>query len=360
MEAATRWLEGQMGEMAFPCWWQDTIGKHGLDTRRGRKRRATAVAKVLSGCGVCLLLCVAVRAAWCSDGQGEWKWKWKWEGSDATLNARPSDADVRAMHLERVRWGSAPAGNPWRGAGRRWRSDVMVSASGCGGTLVRAARVGSRVRMRYVERARNGSMTDAAPDGVDVVVGTRQAIHAERALVGACAGDVLSLPYYMRGARSLTLYVERVALPVAEGRGGPGQGEGWGKEDMEEEMAVVDVAGREMQMVGGRRGSSCTRTCRRKGLTCEARLFGVVNNCARLRAAFACTRCETAAVGTQGGDMPAWVSLSAPVGHARGVCLASPAVRSSRCDATYAHTRRLCPCLRAGRLAALENERGSL
>jgi hypothetical protein len=268
-------------------------------------------------------------------------------GSDAALG-RTLSVDVAAelgdASLADPDEGASDRGvNPWAGSSRRARTDMIVSRAGCGGEYVRAAAVGDSVRLRYF--VRDGDLGNVAESTrgrppVDVVIGARQVdARLEQALVGVCAGEsfVVLVSDWMTVA---------VIAVVSSGRRGDDESNG-------AEVAADEendrVAGR-IVAVAGRRGASCSATCRAAGgLECSAVGFAVVNTCPRLRAAFGCAGCEVAATGTAGADMPCYVSRRAPAGHPRGFCMVRPAgvdrAEGGDCEARYRHTRRLCPCV---------------
>lgn len=255
-------------------------------------------------------------------------------GSDNMLNARLSPEDERLLRPPRL---PATVGNPWRGAGRRMRSDLVIAVSGCGGTFRPALQSGMRARVRYVQRKASGALVDSSSDAVHIVLGAHHVPDVEHALAGLCAGEVVRV---LRGSDTLLVAVLQVGNDIQrDGR---------------------DIAARAIVARTTARGRSCQEACRKVGLICEASMFAVVNNCPRMRMAFRCTRCEVAAVGSAGADMPAWVSYSAPAGHARGACLVSPDVTLSCCEASFAHTRRLCPCFKPGQLLKLLAEAETL
>lgn len=252
------------------------------------------------------------------------------QGSDAKLSATLSSsdwADLQIIHPPPAY--IPPIGNPWRGAGRRNRNDILLSISGCGGTLRRSIKPGMNIRVRYCARDRNGNIVDTSNGAADVSIGTRQvSIELERALIGLCAGEVVRVASVDGG--SVLVYVERV--DIREKRNGDGM--------------EIDTLAKRIVAATGRRGLSCTDVCRHNGMKCEEKGFVVVNNCPRLREGFECGRCEIAAAGSAGADMPAHVVKRAPKGHARDACLVSPAVERARCRAKHVFTERLCPCLK--------------
>jgi hypothetical protein len=235
--------------------------------------------------------------------------------------------------------------NPWAGAGRRARGDVVVAQPGCGGAYRRAARSGDRVRLRYVAR-KGGVLVDSTRGRlpVDLLLGSSQAgAELDRALMGLCAGEAVRVQ--AAGGVELVVAVLEVGAGIS-GRlqGLFGAGVGHGGEvvgDAEDRLA------RDLIATPGARGRSCATACRTAGLVCAEAGFAVINTCPRLREAFECAECEVAAAGTAGPDMPCYVSKSAPVGHPRGFCMVNPVPTNAQCDSKYKHTRRLCPCLKA-------------
>jgi hypothetical protein len=264
-------------------------------------------------------------------------------GSDAALGLSLSVGDAAElgdMSLSAAD-NSSRAGNPWAGAGRRARGDLLVSQPGCGGTYRQAACVGDRVQLRYSAR-RGGNVVDSTRGRppVDLVVGSSQAgAELEKALVGLCAGESVRI--------IAPDGVELLVAVVAVGRGLTGQLRAVrGPVGGEDGLDAEDLVARGLVAVAGRRGASCSSSCRADGLACSEAGFGVVNTCARLRQAFPCAACEAAAAGTAGPDMPCHVAVNAPAGHPRGFCMVNPSARSASCGAKYKHTRRLCPCVR--------------
>lgn len=221
--------------------------------------------------------------------------------------------------------------NPWRGAGARRRNDLLSSVSGCGGNYRPRLRLGESASIFYSVRDGNGTI-DSTRDGVavDVVLGARQiASEAEERLDGLCAGETIE---FSSGDRVFILHVARVGVRPRE----------------DQEARKLEGLSKVLKAIPARRGSSCNSTCRRVRMQCVERGFRIINSCPRLREAFKCRTCETAAAGSSGPDMPCYVELSAPVGHPRGFCMVNPKVQTATCEAKYVHTRRLCPCVRRG------------
>jgi hypothetical protein len=222
--------------------------------------------------------------------------------------------------------------NPWAGASRRRRSDLVVTVPGCGGTYRPLSKTGSNLLLRYILK-RGTTVLDSTHgrSPVSVVLGSSQVSRRlDEALHGTCAGETVRV--------SLTNGIE-IIVSIINLHPSPDQ-------SVSEDDDDNDQLATSLVPLPGTRGRSCIAVCSMRGLSCEAEGFKVVNSCPRLRAAFPCTRCEVAAVGTSGADMPCFVSLGAPEGHPRGFCMVHPHSRSATCDATYKYTRRLCPCLK--------------
>lgn len=246
--------------------------------------------------------------------------------SDSALGKTLSQTDLRDLNLASVPQVPLAADNPWRGAGRRRRNDMIISIPGCGGRFQQAIGIGDTASVRYAIKGGNGQLLDASKKSVSIKIGSGQVENdIERALIGICGGEAIR--FDTTDGRKVIIYVEGVGLKHFEDGG------------LADRLAAAVV------VLPGRRGRSCSATCGAKGLVCEEKAFKVVNNCPRLREAFACVKCEVAAAGSGGPDMPNYVVLSAPVGHARGACLVSPHVDIARCTARFEYTKRLCPCL---------------
>jgi hypothetical protein len=268
------------------------------------------------------------------------------QGSDAalykTLTAEQA-AELGDNSLSAIaEKSSSYSENPWSGASRRARNDMLVSVPGCGGDFVRAAAKGDTVQLRYIARSNDNEIVTESTRNrsiVDVVVGAGQVdVGLDNALVGVCTGEVLRLST----GRMIVFVAHVSSQPPRFGND---------EKNSEEDDDAGDRVARGLSAITGGRGASCTSTCTNAGLTCNALGFTVVNTCPRLRVAFDCTICEAAAVGTAGPDMPCYVMPSAPAGHPRGFCMVHPGSGSkgSECDARYKHTRRLCPCVAAAR-----------
>lgn len=219
--------------------------------------------------------------------------------------------------------------NPWRGAGARRRNDLQSSVSGCGGNLRPSLRYGDSASIFYSVRGLNGTI-DSTQGGraVDVVLGTGQMQEdAEARLNGMCAGETVE---FISRNRIFILHVARVGVLRAE----------------DQQSRKLEQLSRVLKALPARRGSSCMTTCRRARMHCAEDGFRIINSCPRLREAFECHACETAAAGSSGPDMPCYVELSAPKGHPRGFCMVNPRIQTTTCEARYLHTRRLCPCVR--------------
>lgn len=255
-------------------------------------------------------------------------------GTDSALGGTLSERDLHDLHLKSIPHAKIPQGNPWRGAGRRRRRDLLIAVSGCGGTFRPAIALGVTATLRYAVRSTDGLLLDSSRDPSDVLIGSGQ-LHrdVEHGLVGLCQGEAAR--FITRDKRKVLVFVERIGPLVLDEQA----------EDDRLATLVIPTA--------GRKGKSCISTCSRKGMACSEKGFRVVNNCPRLSQVFDCIRCEVAAAGSGGPDMPAYVSKAAPVGHARGACLVSPRVSMSSCGARYKFTKRLCPCLTSPSVAKL-------
>lgn len=219
--------------------------------------------------------------------------------------------------------------NPWRGAGNRHRSDLISSVPGCGGTLRPKLKYGDSVALFYVVREANGTVTDSTHDGLEanIEIGAGQVSgEIEIHLEGMCGGETAQ---FFANNRLITVHVARVGVVS--------------REDM---IATrLEKLAHSVRAIAAPRAMSCAHACGRNGLFCDGDGFRIINECPRLRKTFACRSCETAAAGSSGPDMPCYVVPSAPRGHPRGYCMVNPSVESASCNARYAHTRRLCPCV---------------
>lgn len=288
-----------------------------------------------------------------SSGSTLWRFS-----TDAVLNSPIPLDDVSVMHIPIVTNRSLPDGNPWRGASSRKRRDIISSVSGCGGSVVPALQRGSIASLRYVVRDHGGHVIDFARSDVHIVLGTGQTPDkVDDALIGVCAGELVSVRIpslnHRRGLL-VTVYVSAVAIASPSTKTGfrnsVVQSTHFNTRASLQTSQMTDDIAAAVNAIPGRRGGSCTRTCASKGLVCDEDLFPTVNNCPKLKQLFTCVSCQIAPAGAAGTDMPAWVSKSAPAGHARGACLVAPHSIKSTCNARYKHTRRLCPCIEASNL----------
>lgn len=215
-----------------------------------------------------------------------------------------------------------------------WSSGDASRSPGCGGRVNPSARAGDFLRVRYVVRDANGSVADSTRERrpATILLGSGQGLPLARALAGLCAGESASFALPSGGS----VLVAVVAV-------GTGSSTGSGKEAAEAEDE--DRLARSVTPVAAHRRRNCDSACAAEGKVCDARAFAIVNDCTRLRKAFKCAVCETAAKGSAGKDMPCFVSRHAPRSFPRGYCLASPVVGSSVCSARHPHTSRLCPCV---------------
>lgn len=318
--------------ISFPSW---SVGGSELSagrTRRGREARFQTWVRRGALLVSCFILSGLYLIIFKQKGLGL--------GSDRALNGELEYGDIKALGLENLSRAVAKDGNPWRGAGRRRRHDLLVAVSGCGGSFRPAAEAGSTLKLRYVLREMDGKVVESASKPVSVALGSGQIPKAiEHGLQGMCAGEVVRT--VLPGDRTLIALVEGVRHYYY----GDSTMTSWESAHNDELEQFLDSFSRVVQVRRGRRGASCNMTCARTGLFCVRVLFRVINNCPRLRSAFKCRECVVAPIGTAGADMPAWVSLSAPRSHARGACLVSPSASISSCTARYEHTKRLCPCL---------------
>lgn len=300
----------------FPSWSatsNDLAGGGWLSWRRRRIGKVWARRALLVFCALVMV----------------WLFVGKAPGSDIMLNAQLSKRDFEELGMRPFQRPELRTDNPWRGAGRRFRKDIIMSVSGCGGRFRKSISAGERASLRYSLRDAGGEVVDSSDGRADVVVGSGQVDEEiERNMHGLCEGEAVR--FRTRDGRRVLLYIERVGSV------------------RKNDKAVEDKLAKVVRALPGRKGRSCLSTCRMSGLECEDRGFVVVNNCPRLRETFGCRKCEIAAAGSGGADMPAYVVKLAPVGHARGTCLASPDVRRSSCEARYGYTKRLCPCFEDG------------
>lgn len=278
--------------------------------------------------------------------------------TDDVLNVPMPPGDVSVMRISLAPNRSVPGGNPWRGASSRRRQDLLSSVSGCGGSVVPALQQGYTAALRYVVRNHLGSISDFTQSDVHIVLGAGQTpAKVDAALVGVCAGELLSVHILSKNHRqklTVTVYVSAVLPPSDLTRtgfqNGIVQNAHVNTKTNAHTTQMTDGIAAAISAIPGRRGGSCTRTCASKGLVCDDDLFPTVNNCPKLKQVFTCISCQIATAGAAGADMPAWVSKSAPAGHARAACLVAPHSVKSSCTARYTHTRRLCPCLDSNNL----------
>lgn len=243
----------------------------------------------------------------------------------------PHDADLLGLPpsspARRVTFLSSH--NPWRGAGNRHRSDLLSSVSGCGGTYRRRLKRGDSVALFYALREANGTVTDSTHEGLEanIEIGAGQvSSDIEAHLEGMCSGETAQ---FLANDRLITVHVARVGT--------------MSREDLI--AAKLEKLAHSLRTIAAPRATSCTNACLKNGLYCERSGFRIINECPRLRKIFTCRSCEIAAAGSSGPDMPCYVEPSAPRGHPRGFCMVNPNVESASCNAKYAHTRRLCPCV---------------
>ncbi|KAJ8907049.1 hypothetical protein NDN08_003532 [Rhodosorus marinus] len=223
--------------------------------------------------------------------------------------------------------------NPWEGATRGpvqnqrigsgiWRT-FRRRAKGCGGTYRPSVEIHDQVRVRYVAKSGEDVLDQVLRDeGVLIDMDKDSAPEGLRkALLGACKGDLVQLTAPSRFAstiggsgkhssvgRSLDFLVEITGLLKNRSDRQP-------NDEDEDALAALISPGK------GGRGEDCNTVCKRLSRGCYEAAFQIVNTCPRLRAAFDCTACEVAAVGTEGPDMPCYVSPRAPSSHPRGFCM---------------------------------------
>lgn len=309
-------LDGSSRErLVFPAWTHPSL-------RQAKQRRK----RLLLACTVGLVAGVVVIAKISHISHLEK------ESTDAVLGMALSPEVVTWLGLPRSSRLARPtvfsSRNPWRGAGRRHRSDLLSSVSGCGGNFRPSLGWGDHASLFYAVRGPNGT-ADATRDAstVDVVIGSGQVGYdLDDHLVGMCAGETVS---FWRDGLFFVVHVARV---------GP-------RPRVEHDIRFLEQLATVLKAIPGKRHQACTVTCSRSGLNCHERGFRIVNSCPRLREIFPCQVCETAAAGSAGPDMPCYVERSAPQGHPRGFCMVNPNIETSTCKAKYAHTRRLCPCV---------------
>ncbi|KAA8494693.1 hypothetical protein FVE85_2934 [Porphyridium purpureum] len=242
--------------------------------------------------------------------------------------------------------------------GVEWVRHVIVV--GCGGTFRPSARTGDRVEVRYVAEMRGRDARAVAPTpvlNVSFVLGAKQPFRALQSAIGRmCPGEIaeLVIPSWvlriLPGAHHIPSFLKS-ATPLPR-RGGLGPqlhifvqlvSTARATESMDEFEEAQVLAAR-ILAIAGAQGESCDSACARNNATCLADAFKVVNECPRIKTVFPCTVCEVAAKGSAGPDMPCFVSPSAPIGHPRGYCMATPNVAVSDCAGRYPHTSRVCPC----------------
>lgn len=303
---------GDSSKLLFPAWRREGSTVGAAHTRLGRAARRRRLRR-LTLCTSILLITIALMS-----------WAWHW--------TCPPDLTASERVLLGVPTRPVRTGNPWRR--RQWGTStsvtdrrVIVRVAGCGGTIRRASRTGDTLRIRYL------STGSPSVSSATVTLGSGQAPRAlEAALLGRCVGEVIRLQHYT--VSYLTVYIAASQM------------------NSKTETDRLDSLAKIVISKTSRKGRSCNAACTTHGLVCDTDALRIVNNCPRLRAAFPCAVCEVAPAGAAGPDMPAWVSTSAPAGHARGACLVAPPGRPPACAARYAHTRRLCGCVRSGMSAS--------
>lgn len=221
--------------------------------------------------------------------------------------------------------------NPWAGASRRLRFDLIAAATGCGGTYKPAARRDMQIDLQFVT-LKQGRVVDSTPGSGPAVIrlGAGQVTRRiEHALYGLCAGDIVGLS--IDWSTYMIVHIVQVYSVSAI----PANNERLDLDDMAKRIVPTPA----------RQGSSCKSVCERNDMRCEPDGFPILNSCPRLRSAFDCTSCEIAAKGTAGPDMPCFVSTRAPDEYPRGFCMVHPDATKSRCDGKHKYTKRLCPCI---------------
>lgn len=394
--------------LVFPSWSNNGSSLSLSHTRRGRKQRLRDFTLRVVQCTLLFAVALAllavfnhhVRHVLTSTAMGVFTpWLW-WSPileinqhdlmvlgveNNLTITRQLSDANPWRSHntmflMQRSKQRLQASRRPLLYVGLDGKGIRIPPVSGCGGTFRQSAQVGDVVSLRYMVRrdrvtgygADLRRVLDASGgegrDTVDVQVGSGQVdINIERAMIGVCQGDVIQarlrrMPMQWsvamledsdniavnasskggnQGAMVLIGYVVRVKA----GRRAPWSAEHQAERAEQAELDELDELSRRVEIRTGRVGASCASVCRRHGLMCDERALAVINNCPRLREAFECVICEVATVGAAGRDMPAWVSLTAPRGHARGACLVAPTGVRPGCAARYRHTRRLCGCV---------------
>lgn len=255
------------------------------------------------------------------------------KGTDAVMGEALSAEDADLLGLSKSSKArlkkSYSNQNPWRGASKRRRKDLISSVSGCGGSYRPSISRGSPAALLYIIRALNGTVIESTSHvgEANVVVGTGQVSQQIDAhLIGLCKGETTS---FRENGLVYTIHVTRVGA-----------------------LSSVDALAEKLELLAMKiydipatRGVSCTKTCARKKLRCVQDGFRIVNECPRLRNQFSCKVCETAAAGSSGPDMPCFVEPTAPLGYPRRYCMVSPDITASTCDAKHKYTRRLCPCV---------------
>ncbi|CDF38591.1 unnamed protein product [Chondrus crispus] len=257
-------------------------------------------------------------------------------GTDRVLGKALAAGDAKSLGLPR-HFTTVPSGrkglnNPWRGAGNRRRNDLLSSVSGCGGTYRPKLKDGDTASLYYSLRQDDNLVTDASSKGhaIDLVLGSGQlGDEIESRIRGLCAGET------MRYASNDGILIVHVAYIGKLGV-------------QNERLQRLEKLSHIIKSLRASKGVSCELACRRKGLICAQDGFKIINTCPRLKQAYPCRSCETAAAGSSGPDMPCYVEISAPVGHPRGSCMVNPKITSATCKAKYRHTRRLCPCIPRG------------
>lgn len=87
-------------------------------------------------------------------------------------------------------------------------------------------------------------------------------------------------------------------------------------------------------------GLSCNAVCSALGQTCKAENLALINTCAALQDAYACTACQA----SFGAEQPAYVDPRAEAQFSPGQCLFNTGSAPSSCEASHPSTYRLCPC----------------
>eukprot|EP00871_Galdieria_phlegrea_P000212 jgi/Galph1/1191/GphlegSOOS_G6072.1 len=239
---------------------------------------------------------------------------------------------------------------------------VHRSVIGCGGRYMPCAKQDDVLHIRYIGRLDNGTIFDSTKGRqqfMRIELGSKNVSKSWNiGIEGMCAGEIreLLVPSYQfsfmeknfHGNHWKKRHIHYLIQLVCIGETNPAACRwsashqlGRERKDWIREQTVVVVA---------KRRQNCHRACRLHQLVCFPRGFSVINNCPTLLEYLDCKDCEIASLEGAGSDMPCKVSNKVPSGFSSGVCMISPNITLSTCEAFHLHTERLCPCVVATRM----------